>query len=92
MSAIEESIRSIVERAPDYEFRTTVAPTLGRGDVLRIVERLAGAKRYFLQAFRVPETGLLDPAWEAKQGLSMEELNRLWNEIRSPFADGGVRG
>jgi pyruvate formate lyase activating enzyme len=92
VGAIEESIARIIRDAPDYEFRTTVAPTLESMDILRIVKRLAGAKRYFLQAFRVPETGLLDPAWEVKQGPSREELDRLWNEIRSSFADGGVRG
>ncbi len=91
-SAIEESIRLILDRAPDYEFRTTVAPTLSRSDVLRIAERIAGAKRYVLQAYRVPETGLLDPAWEAKPALSKDELDALWNEIRPEFDDGGVRG
>jgi pyruvate formate lyase activating enzyme len=92
VDAIEESIRRIIEGAPDYEFRTTVAPTLERDDVLQIVERLAGARRYVLQAFRVPETGLLDPEWEAKPALSKRDLEALWDEFRSSFTDGGVRG
>jgi pyruvate formate lyase activating enzyme len=90
--AIEESIRLILDRAPDYEFRTTVAPAVSRADVHRIAERISGAKRYVLQAFRVPETGLLDPTWEAKSALSRDELDALWNEIRPEFDDGGVRG
>ncbi len=89
--AIEESIRLILDRAPDYEFRTTVVPTVSRADVLRIAERIAGAKRYVLQAFRVPDTGLLDPMWEAKPALSADELHALWNEIRPLFAGGEVR-
>jgi len=92
LDSIDRSIDLIVEHAPDYEFRTTVAPTLGRDDVLRITERLAGARRYTLQTFRVPEKGLLDPAWETQPALSKEELDGLWAEIRSSFADGGVRG
>jgi pyruvate formate lyase activating enzyme len=92
LDALEESIRLIIERAPDYEFRTTVAPSLGREDVLRIVERLVGAKRYHLQTFRVPENGLLDPTWETRSALPKEELDRLWDEIRPSFADGSVRG
>jgi pyruvate formate lyase activating enzyme len=92
LDAIERAIDLIVERAPDYEFRTTIAPPLGREDVLRIAERLSGAKRYVLQVFRVPEKGLVDPAWETKPGLSRGELDGLWDEIRSSFADGGVRG
>jgi pyruvate formate lyase activating enzyme len=92
LDAIERAIDLIVERAPDYEFRTTVAPLLGREDVLRIADRLSGAKRYVLQAFRVPEKGLVDPAWETRPSLSRRELDGLWSEIRSCFADGGVRG
>jgi len=92
VNAVEESIGLIIAGAPDYEFRTTVAPTLGREDIRRIAERLAGAKRYVLQAFRVPESGLVDPGWEAKQSLASGELDQLWDEIRSSFADGGVRG
>jgi len=92
LDAIERAIDLIVERAPDYEFRTTVAPPLGREDVLRIADRLSGARRYVLQAFRVPEKGLVDPAWETRTGLSKGELDRLWNEIRSSFVAGGVRG
>jgi len=90
--AIEASIELILDLAPDHEFRTTVAPTLGRTDVRRIAERLGGAKRYVLQAFRVAEKGLLDPTWEEKPALSSEDLDALWNEIRSGFEDGGVRG
>ena len=90
--ATEESIGLIMERAPDYEFRTTVAPLLGREDILRIADRLAGAKRYVLQVFRVPAKGLLDPAWETKTGLSRGELEELWDEIGPAFAGGGVRG
>ena len=90
--AIEQAIGLIVERAPDYEFRTTAAPTLDHDGFLRIANRLSGARRYVLQAFRVPENGLVDPAWETREGLSKIELADLWNEIRSSFADGGVRG
>ena len=92
VDAIEESIRLILDRAPDYEFRTTVAPSLSRADVLRVAERIAGAKRYVLQTYRVSEKGLLDPAWKGKRALSRDELDALWDEIRSGFEDGGVRG
>ena len=92
LHAIERSIDLMVERAPDYEFRTTAAPTLGHDSLLRIAERLSGARRYVLQAFRVPEKGLLDSTWETRTGLSRGELDELWAEIRSSFADGGVLG
>jgi pyruvate formate lyase activating enzyme len=91
--AIEASIERIVEAAPDYEFRTTVAPTLEGDDIRRIAECLhaAGARRFFLQPFRVPETGLLDPTWADRTALSVEEIESVWDEIRTLFDDGGVR-
>ena len=91
-ATIDSAIRLVVERAPDYELRTTVVPTLDRGDVLRIAERIAGAKCYWLQAYRVPKSGLLDPTWEAKDALSKDDLDGLWDEIRPAFPAGGVRG
>jgi len=35
-----------------YEFRTTVAPELTDEDILKIAERIKGAKLYILQQFR----------------------------------------
>ncbi len=92
VEAIERSIETIRRAAPDYEFRTTAAPTLTRDDLLDLGRRLAGAKRYVLQPFRVPETGLLDPVWEAMPALSPDELHAVWNVLAKRFADGGVRG
>jgi pyruvate formate lyase activating enzyme len=92
VAAIGESIDLILADAPDYEFRTTAAPTLEREDILRIAARLRGARRYVLQAFRVPETGLLDPTWRTRAALPIGALERLWNEVRSLVDGGGVRG
>lgn len=38
----------------DYEFRTTMMPTLSALDISRIAERIKGAKRYVLQQYRRP--------------------------------------
>jgi len=93
IGAIERSIAGIVEAAPEHEFRTTVAPTLGQEDILRIAELLreAGARRFFLQPYRVPETGLLDRTWMQRSALSLGEIESAWSGIRMWFADGGVR-
>lgn len=50
---IRESVKIIVEKAPDFEFRTTVVPGfLTEDDILKIVEFIKGAKRYYLQQFQ----------------------------------------
>ena len=52
LSKIEESIALLIERAPDYEFRTTVVKGFHeKGDFEEIGKMIAGAKKYFLQKF-----------------------------------------
>jgi len=92
LAAIRRSIKLIMEYAPDYEFRTTVAPTITPEDIEDTVELIQGAKRYFLQAFVVPEgKDLVDPTWNEKSALSKTELEGVWEKIKGNFPDGGVR-
>ncbi|MBO4539024.1 MAG: anaerobic ribonucleoside-triphosphate reductase activating protein [Clostridia bacterium] len=52
LNKIKESIALLIERAPDYEFRTTVVKGFHeKGDFLEIGKMIAGAKKYFLQKF-----------------------------------------
>ncbi len=92
MDAVKETIRLIIERAPDYEFRTTVAPTITADEVVETTWLIAGAKRYFLQTFVVPEgKEIVDPSWSGRRALSKEELHAVWEKIKERFPDGGVR-
>ena len=59
MEKIKKSAAFLMEGGCDYEFRTTVVKQLHRPeDMLRIAQWLQGAKRYFLQNFRVADTVL----------------------------------
>ena len=63
---IDRSISLIMDRAPDYEFRTTVVEQLHNEDSFRAIGPwIRGAKRYFLQAFvdrdTVPFRGFTAP-------------------------------
>jgi pyruvate formate lyase activating enzyme len=92
VDVIRHSIKLIMERAPDYEFRTTVAPTITAKDIEATVELVQGAKRYFLQRFVVPmDKDLVDPSWNNKIALSKNDLQVVWKRIETNFADGGVR-
>ena len=92
LDAIRRSLRLIMDRAPDYEFRTTVAPTIATENIEDTVELVKGAKRYFLQKFIVPtDKDLVDPAWNKKTALSKAELEAVWERIRGNFTEGGVR-
>lgn len=90
---IERTMQLLVERAPDYEFRTTVAPTLSADDLVSIGHWIRGAKRYFLQAFHtLPGKPLLDPDWQHMAALPVETLEAAWTQLRAiGFDQGGVR-
>ncbi|MFN3471273.1 MAG: anaerobic ribonucleoside-triphosphate reductase activating protein [Aquificaceae bacterium] len=73
---IEESIRLIMERAKDYEFRTTVVKELlSEEDLLQIGSLIRGAKRYYLQRFSPRK--ILDPSYRQKTNYTEEELKGL---------------
>ncbi len=92
LDAIEQSIRLIMEQAPDYEFRTTVAPTMTLRDIEATAALVSGAKRYILQRFVAPhEKDLVDPSWRGKVALSEGELHTLWEAIKDNFSEGEVR-
>jgi len=91
-AVIDRSIRLIKGRAPNYEFRTTVAPGITKDDILAIVDWIKGAKRYILQRFTVPEDkGLVDPDFTDRTALSAVELQAIWSDLSGSFQDGGVR-
>ncbi len=53
LEAVRRSISLLLSSGIDYEFRTTVVPTLlEEGDLLEIAEEIRGARRYYLQQFR----------------------------------------
>lgn len=92
MAAIERSIALIIEHAPDYEFRTTVAPTMSGAEIEDLIPLLSGAKRYFLQRFVIPSgKELVEPGWHDRAALSEGELLAVWAKIEHAFPEGGVR-
>jgi len=76
MASLEQSIRLVLERAPDYEMRTTCVPGLvGVREIHRLGGLLQGAKGWVLQQF-VPEH-----AWQEEcrqlSAYSPQELQEL---------------
>lgn len=80
------SIRTIMEKAPDYEFRTTcVKPFIDASVIERIAQHIEGAKLYALQPFQKKE--VLDPEFfqgGAPRQFSKENL-LSFREIASPW-------
>jgi len=80
---IEKSIKILKENKIDYEFRTTVVPTiLEKQDILKIAQWISGAKKYYLQNFRPEKT--LDPKFEKIKPYPDKYLLNIQKAI-SPF-------
>ncbi|NQU43228.1 anaerobic ribonucleoside-triphosphate reductase activating protein [bacterium] len=57
---VRESVEVLLGSRVRYEFRTTVAPQLGEGDLMEMGEWIQGASCYVLQQYR-PVEGMMSP-------------------------------
>jgi len=70
---VKESVETLLGSSMDYEFRTTVVPTLhDKEDIEQICRSLAGCRKYVLQKFDV--------------SLGKETINPEFKELK-PFTD-----
>ncbi len=80
---IEESIDILKEGKIDYEFRSTVVPTiLEKEDILKIAQWIGPAKKYYLQNFRSKKT--INPKFEKIKPYPREYLLEI-QKVISPF-------
>jgi len=80
---IKKSIEIIKNSGIDYEFRTTIVPTLHTKAVIAQMARdISPAKKYFLQNFRPEKT--IAPELEKIKPYSDQELIKIRNAI-APF-------
>ena len=78
---IEKSIDVIINKAPDYEFRTTVVRELHTAqDILAIAERIKGAKKYFLQSY-IDSGDIISNGFSAYSASEMLEILNLAKQI-----------
>jgi len=75
---VKESIRLLLESSMDYEFRTTVVPTIhDLEDIKQICRSLKGCRKYVLQKFDVSiGKTVIDPDLMTKS-LSEEEMQKF---------------
>lgn len=71
-----QSSTELVRQAPDYEFRTTVLPSLHSSkDILSIGRWLQGSGKYYLQQFKPTKT--LDSAFLDEKPFDWEKIAKL---------------
>jgi pyruvate formate lyase activating enzyme len=89
--AIKETIALLLEEKVDYEFRTTVVPTIVElEDMHRIGELIKGAKAYYLQQF-VNNVPLLNPEFEKISPYPKETLQEMADVIKPYVKKVGIR-
>ena len=78
LESVKESIRLLMESSMDYEFRTTVVPTIhDLEDIEQICRSLKGCRKYVLQKFDVSiGKTVLDPDFMSKS-LNEEEMQKF---------------
>jgi len=80
LNKIKKSIKIIKNSGINYEFRTTVVPTIHiKEDILQIARELSPAKKYFLQNFRPEKT--IDPKFEKIKPYPQEFLLEIQKSI-----------
>ena len=77
MDAINESVKILMQEAPDYEFRTTVVKELHtRHDFEKIGQWLSGAHVYYLQAYK-DSAEVLQPGFHRYTRKELEDFREL---------------
>ncbi len=81
---IEKSIAILKKNKIDYEFRTTIVPTIhSKIDILEMAKWIKGAKKYYLQNLRAEKT--IDSKFEEVKPYPQEFLEEIKKEINSFF-------
>ncbi len=89
---IDASISIIKELATDYEFKTTVIPTLlNKEDILEIASWIKGAKRYYIQQFK-NDTPLISMKLRDLKPYPRGYLEEIQEEIKPFFQLCDIRG
>jgi pyruvate formate lyase activating enzyme len=84
LEKVKKSIKLIMNSRIDYEFRTTVVPTLHKEkDIEKIAKFIKGAKKYALQNFS-NKGEILDPQFKNVKPYHIEILRRM-QKIASPY-------
>ncbi len=81
---VKESVKIIKNSKIDYEFRTTVVPSIHDADKIReIAQDISGAKKYFIQNFRAEKN--IDESFTKLEPYSQESLEKIKDSIAHHF-------
>jgi pyruvate formate lyase activating enzyme len=92
LKSIEETVGTLLEGRIDYEFRTTLVPTLHEtGDIERICAKIKGCRKYALQSFKT-DVETMDPNFQNLKPFSRTEIESLFKTAKSLIPNTVLRG
>jgi len=93
LSKVKETIRMLLNSGMDYEFRTTVVPTLHHAKDIEAISRdIKGCKKYVLQKFGADvRKKTLDPAFSKLQAFTDEEMKAFLTAARKHVPNAKIR-
>jgi len=82
LAKIEQTTQTLLAGKVDYEFRTTLVPTLHTiGDIREICEIIKGSRKYVLQNFKA-DAETIDPNFQKLKPFSNVEMERFFQTAR----------
>lgn len=93
LGSVKETVGMLLASGIDYEFRTTVVPTLhDEKDIEEISRQIKGCKRYVLQGFDVStKKRTLDPAFSGLKPFTDEEMKVFLSVARKNIPSAKIR-
>ncbi len=93
LGKVKETVRILLNSEIDYEFRTTVVPTLhDEKDIEEISRDIRGCKKYVLQRFDVSiEKKTLNPAFSGLKPFTDEEMKAFLTAARRNVPNAKIR-
>jgi pyruvate formate lyase activating enzyme len=93
LGKVKETVRILLGSKMDYEFRTTLVPTLHeKEDMKEMCEGIKGCKKYVLQKFAVSlGKTTLDPAFSKLKPFTNEEMSMFLATAQKSFTNVKLR-
>jgi len=83
LAKIEQTTQTLLEDGIDYEFRTTLVPTLHtKSDIKEMCEKIKGCRKYVLQNFRA-DVETIDPNFQKLKAFSKADIESFFRAAKN---------
>jgi len=92
LEKINETIHLVLDGSVDYEFRTTVVPTLHQiEDLTKICQTIRGCKKYAIQNFK-SDVETINPKYQSLKPFSRAQMEKFLRTAKKIIPNTIVRG